>query len=347
MLLLKRFARIFLVFLLSSPSLIWADELTDQLLNTVTLDGDINGRTPTDFNKDADNVTALVTKNTKAKVLEVRRLDDRHHSFGVKLRIESVGKNGGKNTAQPGDEVWVYYSKKVPWLNFKNKEGKSVANPFEALTAKASKEGLSVKASTIEAKTKEKESHKTEGGHKTVCDDCAVPAIKDLANIGKVLNENHAWDEDPLVGPYVRSEKVAKLIDAAIASPWGADHCYRAVKDLLIAGDIIDIKPKSRYARDAVTDLKKKGLINLLDSPSFKHFIKSPGDAPPGAILVYSKQGEPGHIEVKTGRNDINAYVSFYKSPHSIFQTRKGLAAAKTKSPYKLIGVMILPPDKV
>ena len=77
--------------------------------------------------------------------------------------------------------------------------------------------------------------------------------------------------------------------------------------------------------------------------------MRSPSQAPKGAILVYSS-GIPcgrirdcGHTEIKTGHSGEDGYVSDYYSKDAINETPR---ARKYGSNYKLVGIMIKPKDK-
>ncbi len=86
-----------------------------------------------------------------------------------------------------------------------------------------------------------------------------------------------------------------------------------------------------------------------MENPKYAAKIKSPADAPKGAVLVYStgEAKEAGHIEIKTGEDKNATYVSDYQSTNNIQKTTKGLYKAKIGKPYKIIGVMILPPENL
>lgn len=78
--------------------------------------------------------------------------------------------------------------------------------------------------------------------------------------------------------------------------------CWRHVKLGLLAGDLVDDYIPSQYAVEAAQHLRKRGFVNLAQSP--KHKNMTPETAPPGAIIVYRNtsdpRGEAGHVEVKT-----------------------------------------------
>ncbi len=207
-----------------------------------------------------------------------------------------------------------------------------------------------------------KDKTKTEGGFTETCTSCnttvADKNVKDINDVKKEAEKrgpakddaNTPWSEDPYVSAYSNSKKVAKMIKAAKKSASRSKRlCYRYVKNALLAGDIIDSYPPSGKAKQAVTDLKAQGMVNLMENPKYAAKIKSPADAPKGAVLVYStgEAKEAGHIEIKTGEDKNATYVSDYQSTNNIQKTTKGLYKAKIGKPYKIIGVMILPPENL
>lgn len=84
-------------------------------------------------------------------------------------------------------------------------------------------------------------------------------------------------------------------------------NCYRYVKRALLNGGLIDDYFWSKSAKNAGPFLRERGFVNLMDNPLIRDRIKSPYDAPPGAVLVYSG-GTHGHIEIRTE----NGFVSDY-----------------------------------
>ncbi|WP_413558136.1 hypothetical protein [Bdellovibrio sp. HCB209] len=114
-------------------------------LQEVVLTGNLFGRSSADFSKTARNISTTVTEGSKGTVVETRRMKT-PGAYGVKIRLSEVGK--GKTNAKPGDEVWVYYSKKNPWITFRDTKDLEVQNPEDALTAKARTSGEGIPAPT-------------------------------------------------------------------------------------------------------------------------------------------------------------------------------------------------------
>ena len=202
----------------------------------------------------------------------------------------------------------------------------------------------------------------TEGGFLEVCKTCSkngevidknLSDIKDVATVTSgrepARDPGNLWADDPYISAYSNSQNVADMIKAAKKSKSAKSRklCYRYVKNAMLAGSIIDKYPPGGRAKDAVADLKAQGMTNLLDNPKYKDLIKTPADVPKGAIIVYStgESKEAGHIEIKTDNGDKGTYISDYESKNSVQQSVKGLYKQKIGKPYKIIGVMITPPE--
>ncbi len=94
-------------------------------------------------------------------------------------------------------------------------------------------------------------------------------------------------------------------------------RCWRYVKKALLAADVVDSYPRTRYAKYAGRELAK--------NYGFKPIkVSNPYDAPIGSILVYGGRGA-GHVEIRTA----DGFVSDFKS--------------KRPSKRPLIGVYIKP----
>lgn len=111
----------------------------DELQNII-LTGDLNGRTSLDFRKNARNVRYLVPQGTQGTVVETRKLRSTG-SYGIKIRITQVGDSKAKNVPKEGDETWVYFSQKDPWLALSDVDGEEIQDPELALTTRAIKDG--------------------------------------------------------------------------------------------------------------------------------------------------------------------------------------------------------------
>jgi hypothetical protein len=98
-----------------------------------------------------------------------------------------------------------------------------------------------------------------------------------------------------------------RLIAAAeIAAARAADSsrysCWRYVKEALLEARVIDSYPKTRYAKEAATDLQSAfGFRKLPGTDPYK--------APNGSVLVYGGPG-PGHIEFRSPRGFVSDFIS-------------------------------------
>ncbi|QDK36993.1 hypothetical protein [Bdellovibrio sp. NC01] len=393
------------LFRITAALLLCSTAMADvpQELQTVVLEGNLYGRSSLDFNKNAKNITSLIPEGSTGTVIETRKLK-RTGSYGVKVRLSTIGKDMGKTTAKKDDEVWVYYSQKDPWLSFQDKKGEDIQDPESALTTQAKRDGEGLKADAgvvvnptlptkRDAKNLEKQKEedarkaaeaaakaaaekaketdpnlalnkdktKTEGGFQETCTTCQTGNtrnVQDLSDVSKEVakrdpsakkDPKDPWADDPYISGYENSKVVEKTIKAAkrLKAKRSKRLCYKYVKNALLAGDMIDSYPPGGFARQGVSDLKAQGMVNLLDNPKYKALIKKPEDAPKGAVLVYRTGSQPGHIEIKSGKGSDSTYISDYESSNNIQKTVKGVYRAKIGKPYELIGVMILPPEKL
>ncbi len=183
---------------------------------------------------------------------------------------------------------------------------------------------------------------------------------------------------DQQIRNYSDSKEVARMIDWAMKNKSTSSRrlCYRTVKEAMATqcgpprDDYVCKNPfapeggkkgpgnnlmktvstewADSYALSAKTRLKKDGFINLLEIEPYKTQMRSPSQAPKGAVLVYSS-GIPcgnvsdcGHIEIKTGNSGEKGYVSDFYLPDAINETPR---ARRYGSNYKLVGIMIKPKD--
>ncbi|MFV8259411.1 hypothetical protein ACNQKP_16510 [Bdellovibrio bacteriovorus] len=244
--LLSRALRITVALILSGSSAL-AD--IPQELQDVVFSGDLNARSSVDFRGKAKNLVSVVPKDSEGTVLETRKLK-RTGSYGVKVRITKVG--GGKTKTKEGDEVWVYFSQKDPWLAFKDKDGSEVQDPEVALTSRAIRDGEGLPVEGTEARptlptkesvkanqmpevdpnlAKNKDPRQTEGGFITTCKDCSTTkpsetAQRNLQNLDDVSKEvsrssstsipkNAAagkWSNDPMIMGYSEGKEVKDTI---------------------------------------------------------------------------------------------------------------------------------------
>jgi LysM repeat protein len=146
-----------------------------------------------------------------------------------------------------------------------------------------------------------------------------------------------------IIEPGKASIKAADLAERR-AMPKSKGECYAWVKRALQDSGAV-----SRYlvgvpAKGAGPELVKEGYTNVLGKPGYN--IKSPYDAPKGAVLVYGaapgvtdKNAKYGHIEIRTD----NGFASDYKSAKArTGAASNGLVGTGDKARV-LIGVYIKP----
>ena len=158
------------------------------------------------------------------------------------------------------------------------------------------------------------------------------------------------WKNDPWISSYSNSPKTKNMMEIALRSIGrykDRDYCYRVIKGTLLKSDFIDTRPGGNLARDAKYELADRGMKNLLTDAKYSSKIKGPDDAPCGSVLVYDLPGQPGHVEIKTCKGTSVKYASFYASSNDIQNSTKGRTMERKGNPYKLTGVMILPPEKL
>ena len=177
----------------------------------------------------------------------------------------------------------------------------------------------------------------------------------DIADISRTITarENQPPGTlDEIIKKYSESDEVKYSITYALKHKKAKSqgYCYRSVKRALYAAPpgkkgLVPERMWDQAALMAKKNLKKYDFINLLDTEPYKTLMKSPSQAPKGAVLVYSSGipcGETvtdcGHIEIKTNDAGKPGYVSDYYSNDAINETP---AARRYGTNYKLVGVMI------
>jgi hypothetical protein len=79
-------------------------------------------------------------------------------------------------------------------------------------------------------------------------------------------------------------------------------HCWKYVKDALLAAEVIHSRPQSRWAGQAGDELSRVfGFTKLRISDPYK--------APVGAVIVYAG-ADGGHVEIRTARGFVSDFVS-------------------------------------
>jgi LysM repeat protein len=131
-----------------------------------------------------------------------------------------------------------------------------------------------------------------------------------------------------------RSVRAAELAEAnALSGSRGL--CYRYVKRALQQSGAVNTYLAGGSAIQAGPQLERQGYTNILNRPGFN--IRSPYDAPPGAVLVYAG-GQHGHIELRTR----NGFASDYFSPRA---RTGGEGAGLEGRGRRLVGVYIKPAE--
>jgi hypothetical protein len=117
-----------------------------------------------------------------------------------------------------------------------------------------------------------------------------------------------AKEERSFFGPKSREIAYdARMIRAAEiarqrAHPKMTWHCWKYVKDALLAANVISTRPTSAWAKEAGDELcSKYGFTKLRISDPYK--------APVGAVVVYGGP-DAGHVEIRTADGFVSDFVS-------------------------------------
>ena len=115
-------------------------------------------------------------------------------------------------------------------------------------------------------------------------------------------------EQRPLFGPKSRFHSYdPRMIRAAEiaqrrAHPQMTWHCWKYVKDALLAANVVTSRPRSVWAKDAGDELcRNYGFTRLR--------ISSPYKAPVGAVIVYGGR-DAGHVEIRTKNGFVSDFVS-------------------------------------
>jgi hypothetical protein len=207
--------------------LVWSSafaQIPDEL-SEVVLTGNLNGRSSADFSQAARNIKTTVTAGSKGTVVETRKMRT-PGSFGVKIRLTSVGK--GKTNAKAGDEIWVYYNKKNPWMRFRDAQDAEVQDPTEALKAEARSQGEGLPAQPSEKDTSVDPNEAmpsgdrslTEAGTGSNCslsNSCGKNNPSDLRDVADKIKDDHALKSKAKTNESAKAEKVVD--ELAIKKP--------------------------------------------------------------------------------------------------------------------------------
>ena len=163
----------------------------------------------------------------------------------------------------------------------------------------------------------------------------AAPVAVESRSIG-----SRAPDGAGALRPGAASRRAADIAQER-ALPRSSSYCYRYVKQALQrSGAVADYLPGTA-ASGAGPALERRGFVNVLGRPGSG--IRSPYDAPKGAVLVYAaapgatdRNARYGHIEIRTG----DGFASDYHSARA----RTGPAANGLDGRGRvLIGVYVKP----
>lgn len=119
-----------------------------------------------------------------------------------------------------------------------------------------------------------------------------------------------------LFGPQSSNFKYDKrMLEAAqIAANRAGAHsrysCWRYVKTALLDAHLIDSYPKTRYAKEAGSELQAAFGFKKLP-------VSDPYKAPPGSVLVYGGEGA-GHVEFRSKEGFVSDFISPKPSPRPL-----------------------------
>lgn len=371
----KRFCLLHFICLFS----LWSWAGNTPLIGKVTLDGNFVGRNSLDFRSSANNIGAYLPQGIQASLLEARKLA-KTGSYGLKIKISALPGTVVSPSIKVGDEFWVYYSERDSLITFEDKNGQTLDDPESDLlnlasygpalisTGVISKPSLPTRSQILNDLAPKPIPLPTPST--CLCStQVANNTLDDLKQISEAIIDTSSqkapaampeeeipasqiWSADSWISKYESSPKVHEMIRIAkrSSSAHSKKLCYKYVKQDLLGSGMIDSYPTGRYAKDAVDDLKDQGMVNLLEYSQYKSVIsQDPSKVPSGAVIVYStgERKEAGHIEIKTGQGDATMYISDYHSKLNIQESAKGLYKEKIGKPYEIIGVMVLPQDKL
>lgn len=86
------------------------------------------------------------------------------------------------------------------------------------------------------------------------------------------------------------------------ANPRMTWHCWRSVKDALLAAQVVDVRPTSAWAKQAGDELCRKYGFRKL-------WTRNPYAAPVGAVIVYGGK-DAGHVELRMKDGFVSDFIS-------------------------------------
>lgn len=94
------------------------------------------------------------------------------------------------------------------------------------------------------------------------------------------------------------------------AHPKTTWHCWRSVKDALLAAELVPSRPTSPWAKQAGDELCRKFGFARLE-------LNDPLQAPVGAVVVYGGP-DAGHVELRTSDGFVSDFVSATPYPRPL-----------------------------
>jgi hypothetical protein len=122
--------------------------------------------------------------------------------------------------------------------------------------------------------------------------------------------------EQPMFGPRSGSLRYdPRMIRAAQiaqqrAQPKMTWHCWKYVKDALLAANVVQNRPETAWARQAGVELTTRYGFKKLST-------MNPYKAPVGAVIVYGGQ-DAGHVELRTTDGFVSDFVSRHPYPRPV-----------------------------
>lgn len=108
----------------------------------------------------------------------------------------------------------------------------------------------------------------------------------------------------PRAAEFSYDKRMIAAAEIAASRAFSSSHysCWRYVKEALVSARVIDSYPKTRYAKEAASELQNAFGFQKLP-------VSDPYKAPPGAVLVYGGAG-PGHIELRSPLGFVSDFIS-------------------------------------
>ncbi len=94
------------------------------------------------------------------------------------------------------------------------------------------------------------------------------------------------------------------------AHPQTTWHCWRYVKDALLAADLVSSRPSSAWAKQAGDELCSKFGFRKLN-------ITDPLKAPVGSVIVYGG-ADAGHVELRSADGFVSDFISKVPYPRPL-----------------------------